>query len=124
TKTKPKLIELFRQDIEIFNRVSVFRSQRDHAENDAQRRHWEQVQKDELKKATEIPIEVSRISIAIIPNAFYLFDNGYKAVRGDSGVAVSNLLSAISAALFIVFLKLRSFSSGRWLTHTREIARG
>lgn len=120
TKTTPDLNELFKRDIAIFNRVSIFRSQRDDAETDVQRAHWERVQLDELKMATEIPLEVSRICLGLLPKAFFLFDNGYKAVRGDSGVAVSNLLSSISGALFIISLNLRSFRKSEWVDGIRE----
>lgn len=122
TKFKPLLLELFRQDVSIFNQVSIFRFQRDRAETEEQKNHWEQLQRDELRKATEIPIQVSKAAFEMLPYAFALFDQGYKAVRGDSGVAISNLLSAISGALFIIFLNLRSFREGNWVRETREVA--
>lgn len=121
-RTKPRLIELFRLDIDLFNDVSTFRLQRDSSETEAQQRHWDKVQRDTLEEATKVPIEVAEIAIGLMPNAFYLFDEGYRAVRGDSGVAVSNLLSAISGALFIIFLNLRSFQGGNWLMETRNRA--
>jgi formiminotetrahydrofolate cyclodeaminase len=42
------------------------------------------------------------------------FDEGYKAVRGDAGVAISNLLSAVSGGLFVVFLNLKDYRAKRW----------
>ena len=46
--------------------------------------------------------------------AFSIFDDGYKATRGDSGVAISNLLSSAQGALFVIFLNLKTFKKSKW----------
>ncbi len=121
-KFKPQLIELFRRDIDIFNRVSTFRIQRDRTEKKREKAHWDRLQLDELRIATDVPIEVCKAAFEMLPYSFLLFDEGYRAVRGDSGVAISNLLSSISGALFIIFLNLRSFKKGRWVQDRRRTA--
>ena len=48
-----------------------------------------------------------------------IFDNGYKATRGDAGVAISNFLSAISGTLFIVLLNIRVSQKSKWTEEKR-----
>jgi len=119
---KPRLIELFKQDIEAFNRVSVYRTHRDKADNPNEKRRLNTESLKEQKQATEIPLEICKLSLELLPLALAVFEEGFKSARGDSGVAVSNLLSAISGGLFIIFLNLKSFKKSRWLEETKQNA--
>ncbi len=114
---KPKLTTLFNDDIREFHKVSFHRRKRDIAYNDHLTDEYEKHRKlaiEQLKIATEIPLEVCRINLTLINIALVVFDNGFKSARGDSGVAISNLLSAISGSLYIIFLNLKSIKPGRW----------
>lgn len=119
---KPRLIELFKQDIDAFNKVSVYRTLRDNSDDPNERRLLDAKSLRKQKRATEIPLEVCTLSLELLPLALAIFEEGYKSARGDSGVAVSNLLSAISGGLFIIFLNLKSFKKSRWLEETKQTA--
>lgn len=119
---KPRLVELFKQDIQAFNKVSIYRTLRDNSDNSNERRRLDAKSLKEQKQATEIPMEICTLSLELLPLALAVFEEGFKSARGDSGVAVSNLLSAISGGLFIIFLNLKSFKKSRWLEETKQTA--
>jgi formiminotetrahydrofolate cyclodeaminase len=122
TEFKPKLTELFKQDIEAFNRVSVYRRQRDGSKDTKEKKRLNAESLKEQKQATEIPLEICRLCLEMLPLSLAIFEEGFKSARSDSGVAISNLLSSISGGLFIIFLNLKSYSKSRWLDNTKRNA--
>lgn len=123
--SKPKLIELFQKDISIFNEVSQFRVERNKAKeenNEKEERKYARLANERLKDATEIPLEISRVCLALIDYAFTIFDKGFQSARGDSGVAISNLLSAISGGLFVTLINIRTGRQSQWSDKLREEA--
>lgn len=119
---KPRMRELFAEDISIFNLVSTNRILRDGAVTPAERNRYSRSALLHQRAATTIPLEISRLALAMLPFAITIFDRGFKSARGDSGVAISNLLSAISGSLFIVFLNLKPFRRGKWSRETQRLA--
>ncbi len=87
---KPKLIQLFYNDSVEFGKVSQKRLLRDAEQDTKLRDKYGREAAEQLRIATEIPIETCKTCIALIEHAFAIFDNGYKATRGDAGVAISN----------------------------------
>lgn len=122
TEFKPRLTELFKQDIEAFNRVSLYRMQRDNSEDAKEKKKLNAESLKEQKQATEIPLEICRLCLEMLPLSLAVFEEGFKSARGDSGVAISNLLSAISGGLFIIFLNLKSYTRSRWLNWIKRDA--
>lgn len=122
TEFKPRLTELFRQDIEAFNLVSKLRVQRDQAIDSKERDRFRKLALEAQKKATEIPIQICSTCLEILPLAFAIFEEGFKSARGDSGVGISNLLSAISGGLFVIFLNLVSYRKSQWRDETKRRA--
>lgn len=124
-ESKPKLIELFNNDITTFNEVSQYRIQRDKAkaENDErEQRRMSRLVADRLKDATEIPLDIARECLALIDYGFTIFDRGFQSARGDSGVAISNLLSAVSGGLFVTLINIKTGRQSQWTEKLREEA--
>ena len=121
-KYKPKLIALFEQDIKVFHRLSMLRMERDNTENPKQKEDINRKALAEQRIATEIPIQICDICLEILGLAIAIFDRGFKSARGDSGVAISNLLSSVSGGLFIIFLNLKPFRKSEWLDKTKAKA--
>lgn len=111
---KQKFTDFFNEDIKIFHQVSYHRRLRDKAKTDDKKQEHKTLANDKLREATDIPLEICERSLDLLPVAFSIFDNGFKGARGDSGVSISNLLSAAQGALFVVFLNLRSFQKSKW----------
>ena len=119
---EPLLEELFQKDIEVFDKVLSFRRSKHDATNESERKLFFDKELNELKTATEIQVEICQICLELFDSATAIFDRGFKAVRGDSGVAISGLLSASFGSLFVIFLNLKSFPASLWLTSTQTKA--
>lgn len=113
-KHKIKLIELFQQDAEIFNKVSVNRRLRDLADNKKEKNKYSRLANKFLKEATNIPLEISETCLILVDYGFTIFQEGFQSARGDSGVAISNLLSAVSGSLFVTLLNIRYGRQSKW----------
>ncbi|MDQ2772490.1 MAG: cyclodeaminase/cyclohydrolase family protein [Bacteroidota bacterium] len=112
--SNPKFVEYFNEDNRIFHKVSFYRRVRDNSTTEEEKNKYKEMSSELLKEATDIPLEMCRSALDLIPIAFAVFDNGFKSARGDSGVAISYLLSSAQGALFIVFLNLKSFVKSKW----------
>ncbi|MFV5694010.1 cyclodeaminase/cyclohydrolase family protein [Flavobacterium sp. LB3P122] len=122
TVYKPKLIELFYKDSKEFARVSELRMLRDNEQNQKQKEKYGREAIDQLRIATEIPIEMCNTCIKLMEFALSIFDNGYKATRGDAGVAISNLLAGISGTLFVILLNIKVSRKSNWTETKRKEA--
>jgi methenyltetrahydrofolate cyclohydrolase len=121
---QPSILKYFNDDIEVFDQVSKLRKRRDKETDDAEKRKLGRQATDKLKEATELPLEVCKTCLKVLDFAFSIFDTGFKSARGDSGVAISNLLSAASGSLFITFLNLKTARESKWTTEIRQQAEG
>lgn len=119
---KPKLIDLFYKDSIEFEKVSKKRILRDLEENEKLREKYGREAAEQLKIATEVPIDTCNICFKLMEFAFSIFDNGYKATRGDAGVAISNLLAGISGTLFVVLLNIKVARKSIWTEVKRKEA--
>lgn len=118
-KFKPRIVQIFYEDSTEFGKASEFRILRNKENDKKLKRKYGKKALDQLKLATEIPIELCDLNFKLIEYAMAIFDNGYKATRGDAGVAISNFLSAISGTLFIVLLNIRVSQKSKWTEEKR-----
>lgn len=124
-KSKVELIKLFQEDAVCFNQVSIHRTQRDKAKADGDKKEADRIARLEnelMKEATEIPLKIARTCLSLIDYGFVIFDKGFQSARGDSGVAISNLLSAISGSLFVTLLNIKTRRNSQWIEKLREEA--
>lgn len=119
---KPKLIDLFYRDSKEFARVSELRTLRDTEIDEKKKDKLGREAIEQLRIATEIPIEMCNTCIKLMEFALSIFDNGYKATRGDAGVAISNLLAGISGTLFVVLLNIKVSRKSSWTEMKRKEA--
>lgn len=112
----PRLRQLFQEDSVQFDRAILKRQVRDSEKNQAKKNYLEQEALNELVQSTELPVEIASLSIELVKHSIYVFDNGFKAARGDSMVALGNALASISGCISIVSLNLGSFPSNGWTT--------
>jgi formiminotetrahydrofolate cyclodeaminase len=120
--TKINFINYFNNDLQVFHKVSYHRRQRDTAKTDEKRSEHRRLANEKLREATDIPLNICEASLDLLPTAFIIFDNGFKGARGDSGVAISNLLSSAQGSLFVIFLNLRTFQRSKWKDERMERA--
>lgn len=110
----PDLENLFEEDSVIFDEVIKLREQRDDEKNLNIKTDLEIQHLDKLKKATELPINISNICLEIGEISHFVFRNGFQAARGDSFVALSSAIGVITGCLSIIELNLLSFKPDHW----------
>ncbi len=124
-ESRQKLINLFQDDAECFNQVSIYRTQRDKAKKNDNKKEAERIarlENDLMKEATEIPLKIASECTTLVDYGFSIFEIGFQSARGDSGVAISNFLSAISGSLFVTLLNIKSRRESAWTKKLREDA--
>jgi methenyltetrahydrofolate cyclohydrolase len=121
-KYKPKVIDLFYKDSLEFGKISEKRTLRDRETDEKLKDRYGREAAEQLRIATEIPIELCNTCFEIMTLALAIFDNGYKATRGDAGVAISNLLAGISGTLFVVLLNIKVARKSAWTEAKRKEA--
>lgn len=115
----PRLEILFQQDSEQFHAAFEFRSARDNEPKIKLRRQFAQQAKDALKLAVDTPLEIANLCIILADYATFLFNNGFTAARGDSGVGLHSLISVIPGCLSIINLNLLSIDDEDWIENIR-----
>jgi formiminotetrahydrofolate cyclodeaminase len=111
----PELVELFQKDSDEFDKVIKLRWQRDAESDPATKKSIIILLERAMRTATEIPTRIAELSLDLGNFAIKVFDHGYKAVRGDSGVGLNSAISAVSGCLYIIDLNLMSLSPGEWM---------
>jgi formiminotetrahydrofolate cyclodeaminase len=119
---EPKLLKAMQEDSLQFDKVISARRKRDSTKDAKERKALSEDALAKLRVATDIPIQIAELSVALAEKAMAVFDLGFKAARGDSGVAISAALSGASGALSIVYLNLTSFKGSEWAIARREKA--
>lgn len=120
---EPRLLDAFEEDSLQFNRVYEARVARDAAEEGTlERRRLNDQALSELRRATEIPLQMAELCLRLGEHAVTVFDLGFKSARGDSVVAITSAHAAVGGCLGIIYLNLRSFAGGAWAVNIRERA--
>lgn len=115
----PALEKIFNEDSVQFDRVIRARQAREAETDPLQKKILAARALNELKPATEMPIEIAEHCLDLADAAVKVFERGFKSARGDSGVAISAALSAVYGSLTIVDLNLLSFDGSDWAEATR-----
>jgi formiminotetrahydrofolate cyclodeaminase len=100
------LENLFQLDSEQFDQVIKLREQRDKEPNFQKKRELKIQALEALKPATETLVKIAERCLELGDFAVYVFDNGFKSARGDSGVAINSAISSIACCLSIIELNL------------------
>jgi formiminotetrahydrofolate cyclodeaminase len=119
---EPALFAAFQQDAIQFDRVVHLRRERDAESDPRRKRQLGDKAPAELRRATEIPLDIARHCIDLAEKARTVFDLGFASARGDSGVAISAAIAAAYGALFVVSLNLTSFRGSDWARRIRKDA--
>ncbi len=107
----PKLCELFQEDCEAFSLVVKERERRDATSDELEKAIIQRSIDSYMVDAISIPFEIANICTELAKYSLEVFDLGWKAVRGDSGVAIENALAAIGGSTFVITLNLSHIST-------------
>lgn len=111
TRIYNRLLILFQFDSEKFDLVIELIKQRNKEQNPLKKNEIASEVQEALLLATEITLEIAELCLELVGFANYTFEYAYRAVRGDSGVALNGAISAVAGCLSIVDLNLISLYS-------------
>ncbi len=108
SEIEPRLKVLFEQDAKDFEKVIEYRKLRDKAVDVSEKSKYSREASDLLETATNYTFEVADLSLRLMGYGVFVFENGWHAIRGDSGVALSAAMSGIMSSIFIINLNLKT----------------
>lgn len=117
---EPKLQQLFEKDAHDFDRVVELRRLRDQTTNTQEKSAYSRESNDLLEKATDYAFEVTELCMKLIDHGVVIFENGWHAVRGDSGAAISSAVSGVMSGIFIISLNLKSLKERKYAHNKLE----
>jgi formiminotetrahydrofolate cyclodeaminase len=110
----PQLETLFEEDSVQFDKAIKKRIERDNEKNQRIKNDLQGESLRELRKSTEIPMEIAKLCIQLAKYSTIVFDKGFRSARGDSGVALGSSLSGLTGCISIISLNLQSFPKSIW----------
>lgn len=116
-----KLESILNDDITAVKNMLRLRIQRDKETDPAKKEELKQQASAALQHATDTMMSLSETCIEIIPMALQVYRRGLKSAQGDSGIALSNLLSAASSGLYATLKNLQSSKDKDWAESKRSL---
>lgn len=116
---EPRLRELFEKDAKDFEEVVKLRKLRDKAEGTSEKNKLSRQANNILEKANRYTLEITKLSLDILPLAIQIFNEGWESVRGDSGAAISAASSGAMSGIFITNLNLKSLAERKSSNNTK-----
>lgn len=111
---EPRLKELFELDAKDFEKVIALRVARDNEQDQNEKSRYSRESLDLLQTATDYTFEVGEISIRLMGYGVVMFEKGWHAVRGDSGVSISAAMSGVMSSIFISNLNLKTLKRRKY----------
>lgn len=107
----PRLVELFLLDSVEFDKTIKLREARDSEKDEIIKNQLRRQALEQLKISIAIPLEIAELCVDLGDISGFVFDNGFKAARGDSQVGLSGSVSATAGCMAIIRLNVLSFNS-------------
>lgn len=107
----PQLADLFKEDSIQFDKTIQSRIARDQEKDELVKNQLRRQALEDLKISIEIPFQIATLCKELAEVSAYVFDNGFKAARGDSQVGLSGAVSALAGCMAIIRLNVLSFNS-------------
>lgn len=111
---EPRLRQLFESDAKIFDRVVALRRLRDQAVSSKEKSDYSRESNELLETATDCAFEITELCMRLIDHGTITFENGWHAVRGDSGAAISAAVSGVMSGIFIISLNLKTLKDRKY----------
>lgn len=119
THIYPELERLLHDDAIQFDQVIRLREARNAEEDQERLRALKLAAQQELKLATETPMQIANHCIEVAKAASFVFDRGFGSARGDTGVALHAAVSAVAGSVAIIDLNLLSLEDDDWTKDIR-----
>ena len=110
----PALADMFQYDSEQFDKTIKLRKARDEEKDELKKNQLRREALKELKISIAIPFQIAFNCKELAEMAAFVFDNGFRAARGDSQVGLSGAVSALAGCIAIIRLNLLSFNADEY----------
>lgn len=107
SKIEPDLRSLFEKDAEDFNTVIELRRARLAARSTSRKSALQPESNDRLELATDNVFAIAQHCDTLVEYSVTMFENGWHAVRGDSGAAVGAGIAGVMSCIFIANLNMK-----------------
>ena len=114
TEIEPRLKTLFEDDARDFDKVVALRRAALSAEDPQEKSKYSREANDLLEVATDYSIEVAELCMKLIDHGIVVFNNGWHAVRGDSGASISAAIAGVMSCIFIINLNLKTLKDRKY----------
>lgn len=116
----PRLESILEDDIAVVKDMLRLRIQRDKETDEMKKQELKIQAQQALVQATDSMLSLTETCIDIIPMALHIYRRGLKSAQGDSGIALSNLLSAASSGLYATLKNIQSSKDKEWAASRYE----
>lgn len=110
----PLLNKIMADELDIVQTMLRNRIKRDKETDAAKKQEYKDLASVHLEQATDSMLTFCKTCLDIIPMALHIYNTGVKSAKGESGVALSNLLSGASSGLFTALLNIKSAKNAAW----------
>jgi methenyltetrahydrofolate cyclohydrolase len=117
---KIKLTNLFEKDALEFDQIVKLRLSAKASANPTDKASITRKANVLLETATNNILEISTACLTVTDYAITSFQEGWGAVRGDSGAAISSASAGATAAIFIINLNLKTLENRTYAVETLE----
>ncbi len=114
TEIEPQLKRLFEVDARDFDKVVSLRKLALSATDAQEKSKHSREANDLLEVATDYSIEVAELCMKLIDHGIVIFNNGWHAVRGDSGASISAAIAGVMSCIFIINLNLKTLKDRKY----------
>ncbi|MFW1676816.1 cyclodeaminase/cyclohydrolase family protein [Pontibacter sp. JAM-7] len=114
SEIEPRLKNLFEKDAKDFEKVVSLRVSRDKSTDTNEKSKYARESLDLLQVATDYTFEVAETSLSLMEYGVTMFEHGWHAIRGDSGVAISAAMSGVMSSIFIINLNLKTLKRRKY----------
>lgn len=118
----PQLADLFKKDSIQFDKTIKSRIARDQEKDELIKNQLRRQALEDLKVSIAIPFQIAALCKELAEMSAFVFDNGFKAARGDSQVGLSGAVSALAGCLAIIRLNVLSFNSDEF-DYTKSVVK-
>ncbi len=110
----PRLKELFEKDAVDFEKVVDLRKKRKRAKSPNRKAALSREANDLLEVTTDYVFDVIELCMSLVEHSIVIFEDGWSAVRGDSGASISAAIAGVMTGIFVVNLNLKTLKGRKY----------
>ena len=115
----PELEKIMHMDVATVKQMLKTRLKRDQETDAAKKEELKKLASAQLEDATDTMMDFCRLCLDMIPMALQVYRTGLKSAQGDSGVALSSLLSCAGSGLFTALINIQNAKAAEWTQSKR-----